>query len=176
MGDGANIGTHVKALHLFGISIDGTHWCGSRRTRFTLNCFLSWGGSQMLLSVEYSIPWRAILWLKNLPSADKICDLLQWRPADWGDLWSSPGGDTFRTVVMKPHVGGGKELEQCWPALIYPARAYYNYIYFHESSTKHTKKLHIQVQEHEMTWTDKLSVKLPFINSIISHILLRLQK
>lgn len=155
--DGENIGMHVKALNpfelQFGISINGTHWCGSRQAGSTLNRFLSWGGSQMLISVEHSIlsPLRAILWLK-------ICLLL--RPAStaaWRDLWSSHGRDTFLTVVMKPHVSGGKELEPRRPALNYSARARacYNYVYFHESSTKQTKKLHIykykNMKWHELT-------------------------
>lgn len=81
--DGENISMHVKALNLFelqfGISINGTHCCGSRQGGSTLNRFLSWGRSQMLISVEHSIlsPLRAILWLKRSASC---CDLLQRRP------------------------------------------------------------------------------------------------
>lgn len=149
---------HIKALHLFelqsGIWIDGAHW----QARSTLNWFLSWGGSQMLISVEHSIlsPLRAILWLKICPPQIRSASsCFNGDPAAWRDLWSSRGRDTFLTVVMKPHVGGGKELEGRRPALNYSARARacYNYVYFHESSTKQTKKLHIYIYKYKnMKW------------------------
>lgn len=131
--DGENIGMHVKALHLFelqsGVWIDGTHWCGSRQAR------PSWGGRKTLISVEHSIlsPLRAILLAESLNSADEI-DLPPAASCCWSLIVSWPrhvSDSSSETTCQR----GGKELEARRPAL-----NYYNYVYFHESSTEQTEK------------------------------------
>lgn len=66
-------------------------------------------------------------------------------------LWSSRGWDTFLTVVLKPHVGGGG----LQPPLPAPNNCVFFFFTFTSQQNKKTKKLHIykykNMKWHELT-------------------------